>query len=163
MNSQDFLTRGDRYLPNKETDALKTTHDVCVDVPLYTHDISLVEDSQVDLTRSDYVSIHQWFEAQVKQTPDAIALSFQGQELTYDALNQRANQLAHYLQALGVQPEELIAISMNRCMEMVICFLGVIKAGAGLCADRPSLSPRTSSVQVTRRRCAIHFDSTASG
>lgn len=130
MNSQDFLTSGDGYLPNKETDALKTTHDVCVDVPLYTHDISSVEDSQVDLTRSDYVSIHQWFEAQVKQTPDAIALSFQGQELSYDALNQRANQLAHYLQALGVQPDELIAISMNRCMEMVICFLGVIKAGA---------------------------------
>lgn len=130
MNSQDVLTSRDGYLPNQETDALKTTHDVCVDLPLHSQDISSVEDSQVDITPSDYVTIHQWFEAQVKQTPDAIALSFQGQELTYDALNQRANQLAHYLQALGVQPDELIAICMNRCMEMVICFLGVMKAGA---------------------------------
>ncbi|MCC3405300.1 MAG: amino acid adenylation domain-containing protein [Microcoleus sp. PH2017_10_PVI_O_A] len=130
MNSQDFLTSGDGYSPNKQTDLLKTTHDVCVGVPASSHDVSSVQEFQGDLTASDYVSIHQWFEAQVKQTPDAIALSFQGQELTYNALNQRANQLAHYLQALGVQPDELVAISMNRCMEMVICFLGVMKAGA---------------------------------
>ncbi|WP_404784945.1 amino acid adenylation domain-containing protein [Altericista sp. CCNU0014] len=75
------------------------------------------------------MSIHQWFEAQVAQNPDAIAVSFQGQMITYHALNQRANQLAHYLKARGVQPDELIAISMNRCIEMVICLLGVLKAG----------------------------------
>ncbi|TAE94723.1 MAG: hypothetical protein EAZ79_21680 [Oscillatoriales cyanobacterium] len=81
MNSQDFLTSGDGYSPNKQTDLLKTTHDVCVGVPASSHDVSSVQEFQGDLTASDYVSIHQWFEAQVKQTPDAIALSFQGQEL----------------------------------------------------------------------------------
>ena len=155
MKSQDVLTSGDGYLPNQETDALKTTHDVCVDVPLYTHDISSVEDSQVDRTRSHYVSIHQWFEAQVKQTPDAIALSFQGQELTYDALNQRANQLACYLQALGVQPDELIAISMNRCMEMVICFLGVMKAGAAYVPIDPDYPRERRSYQL--QDAAVRF------
>ncbi|MCC3512101.1 MAG: amino acid adenylation domain-containing protein [Oscillatoriales cyanobacterium] len=155
MNSQDVLTSRDGYLPNQETDSLKTTHDVCVDLPLHSQDISSVEDSQVDRTPSDYVSIHQWFEAQVKETPDAIALSFQGQELTYDALNQRANQLAHYLQALGVQPDELIAISMNRCMEMVICFLGVMKAGAAYVPIDPAYPHERRAYKL--RDAAVRF------
>ena len=130
INPQDFLKSSDAYSPKEQADTLQTTHDFCLDVPVSTHDVSSVQESQGDVTASGYMSIHQWFEAQVKLTPDAIALSFQGQELTYDALNQRANQLAHYLKALGVQPDELVAICMNRCMEMVICFLGVMKAGA---------------------------------
>ncbi|MEB3293072.1 MAG: amino acid adenylation domain-containing protein [Synechococcales bacterium] len=79
---------------------------------------------------SVHATIHQWFEAQVNQSPQAIALAFQHQTLTYQTLNQRANQLAHYLIAQGVQPGELVAISMHRCFEMVIGFLGVLKAGA---------------------------------
>ncbi|MGL5062519.1 MAG: non-ribosomal peptide synthetase [Microcoleus sp.] len=101
-----------------------------MDVPASSHAISSVQQCQSEETKSNYASIHQWFEEQVDRTPDAIALSFQGQELTYSALNQRSNQLAHYLKALGVQPDELVAICMNRCMEMVIYFLGVMKAGA---------------------------------
>jgi hypothetical protein len=56
INSQDFLTRGDGYSPNKETDAPKTTHNVCVDVPASSDDLSSVQESQGDLTASDYVS-----------------------------------------------------------------------------------------------------------
>ncbi len=155
INYQDFLTSSDGYSPNQQTDLLKTAHDVCVDVPASSHDVSCVPESQCDLTPSDYVSIHQWFEAQVKHTPDAIALSFQGQELTYDALNQRANQLAHYLQTLGVQPDELIAISMNRCMEMVICFLGVMKAGAAYVPIDPAYPHERRAYKL--RDAAVRF------
>ncbi|BDA68746.1 non-ribosomal peptide synthetase [Calothrix sp. PCC 7716] len=73
--------------------------------------------------------IHQLFEEQVETTPDVIALVFDNQKLTYRELNNRANQLAHYLQKLGVKPEVLIGICMERSLEMVIAVLGILKAG----------------------------------
>ncbi|MCU0567716.1 MAG: amino acid adenylation domain-containing protein [Oculatellaceae cyanobacterium Prado106] len=74
-------------------------------------------------------SIHQLFEQQAAQTPDAIALVFQDQYLTYRELNERANQLAHYLQSLGVKPEVLVGVCVERSLEMVIALLGILKAG----------------------------------
>ncbi|MEP0746908.1 non-ribosomal peptide synthetase [Coleofasciculus sp. FACHB-501] len=73
--------------------------------------------------------IHQLFEKQVEQTPDAIAVIFDNQQLTYTELNSRANQLAHHLQKLGVKPEVLVGICMERSLEMVIGLLGILKAG----------------------------------
>jgi amino acid adenylation domain-containing protein len=73
--------------------------------------------------------IHQLFEAQVEKTPDAVAVVFEDQQLTYRELNRRANQLAHYLQAKGVKPEVLVGICMERSLEMVIALLGILKAG----------------------------------
>lgn len=81
-------------------------------------------------THSRHVAIHQWFETQVEYSPDAIALFYEGQSLTYQELNHRANQLAHYLIDHGIQPGDLVAISMHRCLEMIIGFWGVLKAGA---------------------------------
>jgi amino acid adenylation domain-containing protein len=83
-------------------------------------------------TRADYSRdqcIHHLFEAQAKRTPDAVALVFEGQHLTYHALNRRANQLAHYLQALGVGSETLVGICVERSSEMVMGILGILKAG----------------------------------
>ncbi|MFN6483357.1 MULTISPECIES: amino acid adenylation domain-containing protein [unclassified Nostoc] len=74
-------------------------------------------------------SIHQLFETQVEQTPDAIAVVFQNQQLTYLELDQRANQLAHYLQTLGVKPGVLVGISLERSTEIAIALLGVLKTG----------------------------------
>ncbi|KYC36596.1 non-ribosomal peptide synthetase [Scytonema hofmannii PCC 7110] len=74
-------------------------------------------------------SIHQLFEAQVELTPDAVAVVFELQQLTYRELNQRANQLAHYLQALGVRPEVLVGICTERSLDMVVGLLGILKAG----------------------------------
>src|SRR5260370_1690421 len=74
-------------------------------------------------------SIPRLFEAQVERTPDAVALVFEGQELTYRELSARANQLAHHLQALGVGPEVLVGIYMERSIEMIVGLLGVLKAG----------------------------------
>ncbi len=73
--------------------------------------------------------IHQLFEAQVERTPDAIAVVFEEKLLTYGHLNTRANQLAHYLQALGVGPETLVGLCVERSLEMVVGILGVLKAG----------------------------------
>jgi aspartate racemase len=73
--------------------------------------------------------IHQLFEAQVERTPDAIAVVFEAEQLTYGELNRRANQLAHHLRALGVGPEVLVAICLERSLEMVIGLLGILKAG----------------------------------
>ncbi|MDJ0903585.1 MAG: amino acid adenylation domain-containing protein [Xenococcus sp. MO_188.B8] len=74
-------------------------------------------------------SIHQLFEAQVEQVPDATAVVFENQRLTYKELNKKANQLAHYLQNLGVQPDVLVGICVERSLETVICILAILKAG----------------------------------
>lgn len=73
--------------------------------------------------------IHHPFEAQVAQTPDAVALVSNGHKLTYRELNQQANQLAHHLQRLGVKPEMPIGIFVERSQDMVIGILGILKAG----------------------------------
>ncbi|MEH1900561.1 MAG: amino acid adenylation domain-containing protein [Nostoc sp.] len=82
-------------------------------------------------TSADYPSscIHQLFEAQVEQTPNSIAVVFENQQLTYQELNVRANQLAHYLQTLGVRPEVLVGICVERSLEMMVGLLGIFKAG----------------------------------
>ncbi|WP_069470758.1 non-ribosomal peptide synthetase [Candidatus Marithrix sp. Canyon 246] len=70
------------------------------------------------------------FEQQVATTPDKIAVTFADQQLTYQQLNCRANQLAHYLQAIGIQPEVLVGLCIGRSHEMLIGLLGILKAGA---------------------------------
>ncbi len=73
--------------------------------------------------------IHQLVEEQVEHTPDAVAVVFGSQQLTYRELNRRANQVAHYLKKFGVQPEVLIGVCVDRSLEMIIGILGVLKAG----------------------------------
>ncbi|GAK54267.1 NcpB protein [Candidatus Moduliflexus flocculans] len=81
------------------------------------------------LPNSSMKCVHQLFEEQVERTPNAIALVFDEQYLTYQQLNRKANQLAHYLQRHGVEPETLVGICMERSFEMIIGLLGVLKAG----------------------------------
>ncbi len=73
--------------------------------------------------------IHQLFEAQVERTPNAIAVVWGKQQLTYQELNRRANQLAHHLRQLGVGPEVLVGLCLERSVEMVVAILGILKAG----------------------------------
>jgi amino acid adenylation domain-containing protein len=83
-------------------------------------------------TQTDYPQnqgIHELFEAQVEKTPDAVAVIFEDRQLTYRELNARANQLAFYLQALGIKTEVLVGICLERSLEMVIGILGILKAG----------------------------------
>ncbi|MGV0103005.1 amino acid adenylation domain-containing protein [Nostoc sp. DSM 114160] len=83
-------------------------------------------------TETDYPQdkcIHQLFEAQVNKTPSNIAVIFENQKLTYQELNDQANQLAHYLQKLGVKPEVIVGVCMKRSPEMLIALLAILKAG----------------------------------
>ncbi|HEY7490498.1 MAG TPA: amino acid adenylation domain-containing protein, partial [Candidatus Tectomicrobia bacterium] len=73
--------------------------------------------------------VHDWFETLVEQHPTAMAVSVDNTPLTYWELNARANQLAHSLQRLGVKPESLVGICMERSIEMVVALLGILKAG----------------------------------
>jgi len=73
--------------------------------------------------------IHQWFEAQVQRTPQAAAVVFEEQRLTYSELNARANRLAHHLRTLGVGPEALVALAMERSLDLIVGLLGILKAG----------------------------------
>ena len=102
------------------------------DVPLLTEgerEQQLVQwnATQVDCPKD--VCVHQLFEQQVERTPDAVALVFEDQLLSYAELNRRANQLAHYLQSLGVGPEVLVGVCMLRSLDLVIALLAILKAG----------------------------------
>ena len=83
-------------------------------------------------TKSPFPSrhcIHELFEAQVERTPQQIAVVSEQESLSYEELNERANQLAHYLRRLGVGPETLVGLMLERSTEMVVALLGVLKAG----------------------------------
>jgi amino acid adenylation domain-containing protein len=101
------------------------------------------------------------FEAQVRITPDAVAIVFAEESLTYRALNERADNLAHYLMRCGVGAEVLVAICMERSLEMMVAVLGVLKAGGSYVPldlsypkERLSLMVEDSGISVllTQRR-----------
>ncbi len=73
--------------------------------------------------------VHERFEKQVKQTPDAVALVYEGQRLSYAKLNHRANRLAHRLRELGVTCDQLVGLRTERSLEMVIGIIGILKSG----------------------------------
>ena len=102
------------------------------DVPLLTaaekHQL-LIEWNDTDAEFPADRCVHQLFESQVEQTPEAVAIVCNGQRLTYAELNRNANQLAHHLQAQGVKPETLVGICLERSAEMIVAMLGVLKAG----------------------------------
>jgi len=102
------------------------------DLPILTE----IERSQLLIewndTQKDYPKdkcIHELFEEQVEKSPDAIAVVFEDEQLTYRELNTQANQLAHYLRNLKVGAESLVGVCMERSLEMIIGLLGVLKAG----------------------------------
>ena len=74
--------------------------------------------------------LHELFAAQVERSPAAIAVVYEGATLTYAELEQRANQVAHYLQGQGIGAESVVGILLERSLELVVCLLGVLKAGA---------------------------------
>ncbi|MGL6340754.1 MAG: non-ribosomal peptide synthetase, partial [Waterburya sp.] len=81
----------------------------------------IVDDAQV--------SIQELFEKQVEETPNGVAVIFEEEQLTYQELNQRAEQLAIYLQSIGVKPEVIVGICIERSLEVIIAILGILKAG----------------------------------
>src|SRR6202521_5261513 len=82
--------------------------------------------------------IHELFEEQVARTPDAVAVVFEDRQLSYSELNAQANRLAHHLIALGIRPDDRVAICMERSLEMVVGLLGIMKAGGAYVPLDPS-------------------------
>ncbi len=102
------------------------------DLPLLTAEERqqlLVEWNNTTTDSPQDTCLHQLFEAQVERTPDAVAVVCNGRQLTYSALNRRANQLAHSLRALGVGPEVCVGLCVERSLGMVVGLLGILKAG----------------------------------
>ena len=119
----------------------------------------LVEEND---TQTDYypvdTCVHHLFEEQVERFPDHIAAVFPGtarqgrcgeEQLTYRELNQRANQLAHHLQTLGVGPEVLVGLFVERSLEMVVGLLGILKAGGAYLPLDPNYPPERLAMMLT--------------
>ena len=85
--------------------------------------------------------LHQLFEAQAARTPDAPALAFEGNTLTYRELNTRANQLAWHLRAAGVGPDVLVGLCVDRSIEMIVGLLAILKAGGAYLPLDPAYPP----------------------
>ncbi|MUG92983.1 amino acid adenylation domain-containing protein [Scytonema sp. UIC 10036] len=102
-----------------------------------------------------HLCIHELFEAQVEQTPDAVAVVFEEQQLTYDELNERANKIAHYLQSVGIQPEELVGLCVERSIEMIVGLLGILKAGGAYLPLDPSYPSERLALMVSDAKVSL--------
>ena len=111
--------------------------------------------NQTETEYSQNACIHELFEEQVDKTPDAIAVKFQNKQLTYRELNRRVNRLAHYLQKLGVQPEVMVGICVERSLEMVIGILGILKAGGAYVPLDPAYPQERLAATLTNAQVSV--------
>ena len=103
-------------------------------------------------TKTDFVStgcLHKLFEEQATRTPEAVAVVFGTDSLTYQQLNERANQLAHHLGTLGVGNESVVALLLERSFEMVVSILAVLKAGGAYLPLDPSYPSQRLSFMLS--------------
>src|SRR5256714_939444 len=100
-------------------------------------------------------TIHELFERQAAATPDAVAVSFEGERLTYRELNARANRLAHHLRGLGVGPETCVGILVERSLEMIVTILGVLKASGCYLPLDPAYPPERLSFMLEDARAPL--------
>ena len=110
-------------------------HRTAGELPLLTpaeQDLLLVEWNATSPAHPINRCIHQLFEEQVEKTPQALAMVYENQQLTYEELNQQANKIAHYLQRFGVKPDVPVGICVERSLAAAIAILGTLKAG-GVC------------------------------
>jgi amino acid adenylation domain-containing protein len=125
--------------------------------------ISMLTQQEIELiskwnqTQASYpeACIHHQFESQVECTPDNIAVVFGEQQLTYRELNQRANQLAHYLQSVGVKTETPVTICMERSIEMVVGILAILKAGGAYVPLDPDYPAQRLEYIITETQAPV--------
>jgi amino acid adenylation domain-containing protein/non-ribosomal peptide synthase protein (TIGR01720 family) len=115
----------------------------------------LGEWNQTDREDTQNQCIHKLFELQVELTPDAIAVEQDGKKLTYRELSDRANKIAHYLQSLGVKPETLVGICVDRSLEMIAGLLGILKAGGAYVPIDPAYPQERISEMIADTQLGI--------
>ncbi|MFE4118690.1 amino acid adenylation domain-containing protein, partial [Priestia sp. YIM B13448] len=98
----------------------------------------LEEWNDTDVVYAHESMIHELFEQQVMRTPEAVAVVYEDGQLTYQEINEKANQLAHYLQKRDIGPESLVGICVERSLDMIIGLLGILKAGGAYVPMDPS-------------------------
>ncbi|HYO56341.1 non-ribosomal peptide synthetase [Archangium sp.] len=111
------------------------------DLPLMTEEERRRVLEEWNDTRTEYPRercVHELFEEQVERTPEAVAVQYEGAQLTYRELNRRANLLARRLRRLGVGPEVRVGVCLERSVEMVVALLGTLKAGGAYVPLEPS-------------------------
>jgi len=124
--------------------------------------MALLKPVELFVPFGDRQTIHERFERQAEATPDAIAVSFEGERLTYRELNERANRLAHHLRSLGVGPETCAGILVERSLELVVTILGVLKAGGCYLPLDPAYPMERLSFMLEDARAALLLTSEAS-
>ncbi|MGZ5008933.1 MAG: amino acid adenylation domain-containing protein [Methylobacter sp.] len=117
---------------------------------------------------AQYALLHQEFQRQAAEQPDAPALTFDGVTISYAELNARSNRLAHYLQSLGVKPEVVVGLSLERGLDLVIAIVAILKAGGAylpLDVNAPPerlafiLQDSATNIVLTQSRLASKFSS----
>lgn len=126
--AEQMLAHYSRILESVADDVERKLSDIQILTAVEEH--QLLDEWNVRAVEIPNVCFHQLIEAQAEKNPEAIAVVWKDERLTYGDLNARANQLAHYLQAQGAKPETIVGIYVERSPEMLIALLGVLKAGA---------------------------------
>ncbi|OAD22676.1 amino acid adenylation domain protein, partial [Candidatus Thiomargarita nelsonii] len=139
FNTNDIKALQARFVTILEA-ILKDSVSPIYTLPIMTeqevHQLQAWNDTVTDFPKNQ--TIVDLFEQQVEKTPENIAVVFETQVLSYEELNKKANQVAHYLMTLGVKPEVLVGICVERSIEMVIGLLGILKAGGAYVPIDPS-------------------------
>ncbi|NER81771.1 MAG: AMP-binding protein, partial [Leptolyngbya sp. SIO1D8] len=112
-------------------------------------------ETQTDYPHCQSQCIHQLFETQVTSKPNQVAVVFEDQQLTYAELNTRANQLAHYLQQLGVGPEVLVGLYVERSLELIVGLLGILKAGGAYLPLDPALPKESVAFRLQDAQVSV--------
>ncbi len=99
--------------------------------------------------------LHELFEAQVAKTPDAIAVVYRSQKLSYRELDARANQVAHKLRAMGVGPDAMVGVFVERSLEMIVGLLGILKAGGAYVPMDPSYPAARIAMMIEDTRVSV--------
>ena len=127
------------------------------DLPLLTEEERRQVLVEWNATERSYpeTTIHRLIEAQVRRTPDAVALTFEGRTMGYGELNRRSNQLARHLRGLGVGPDTLVGLCIERSFEMVVGLLGILKSGGAYVPVDPGYPPERQSYMIEDSRAPV--------
>ena len=106
-------------------------------------------------TAPQNMCIHQLFQSWVVRSPGVVAVSCAAEQLTYDALNRRANQLAHFLHALGVGPEVCVGLYVERSLDMIVGILGILKSGGAYIPLDPLFPPERLALMVDHAQVLV--------